>query len=110
MMQIEITEALWLDTGHRFSLEELAAQSGLPADILRQLMELDALSPLDAAVPDFDADCLALACTASRLHHDLDLDAGALALVLRLLERVRSLEAEMQTLRARLPHHSPYLP
>lgn len=105
MMKIEITEALWLDTHHEFTLVELAGLSGLPPDMLQQLVELDALPPRNAAAATFGADCLDMARTAGRLHNDFELDAGALALVIRLLERVRRLEAEMLALEARLPQH-----
>jgi len=40
-----------------------------------------------------------------RPHHDLELDAEALALVLQLLSRVRELEGEIHSLQARLPQH-----
>lgn len=103
-MRIEITEAMWLDARHPLTLAELAELSGLSQDDLRQLIELEALSPSnDAAETMFGADCLDLARTACRLRDDLELDAGALALVLRLLERIRGLEAEMRALQAQLP-------
>jgi hypothetical protein len=101
-MRIEITEALWLDSRDRLTLAELADLSGLPQDLLRQLIELEALPPAGAAAT-FGADCLDLARTACRLHRDFDLDAGALALVLHLLERIRGLEDEMRALQAQLP-------
>jgi hypothetical protein len=105
-MRIEITEALWLDARHPLTFAELAELSGLSQDDLRQLIELEALSPSNAAAEImFGADCLDLARTACRLRDDLELDAGALALVLRLLERIRGLEAEMRALQAQLPQH-----
>ncbi len=104
MMRIEISEALWLDARREFTLAELAERSGLPPDLLRQLAEFDVLPPHDATAATFGADCLDLACTARRLHDGFDLDAGALALVMRLLERVRALEAELRAVQARLPH------
>jgi hypothetical protein len=104
VIKIEITEALWLDARRQFTFAELAELSGLSQDDLQQLVELEALSPSNAAAETmFGADCLDLARTACRLRDDLDLDAGALALVLRLLERIRGLEAEMRALQARLP-------
>ena len=106
-MRIEITEALWLDARHEFSLAEIAERSGLPQEVLRQLLELEALSPANVAAATFDAGCLDLARTAGRLHNDFELDAGALALVMRLLEHVRDLEAQMRALQARLPQHLP---
>jgi hypothetical protein len=104
MIRIEISEALWLDTGPDITLAELAERSGLPQEMLRQLAELEALPVRDAAGATFGTDCLALACAARRLQDDFALDADALALVLRLLGRVRELEAQLRTLRAHLPH------
>jgi hypothetical protein len=41
--------------------------------------------------------------TACRLHRDFELDAAGLALVMRLLDRIRDLQAELHTVQARLP-------
>jgi chaperone modulatory protein CbpM len=98
-MKIEITEALWLDAQQPLTLAELTERSGLPQDLLRQLIELDALPAT------FDAVCLEAARTARRLHRDLELDAGALAVVLQLLSRVHALENELRALQAQLPRH-----
>ncbi len=38
------------------------------------------------------------------LRHDFDLDMHELALILIYLDRIRDLEAQLQDLRARLPH------
>jgi chaperone modulatory protein CbpM len=103
MTRIEISEALWLDNHREFTLAELAEHSGLPQDLLRQLIELEALPRHDATAATFGADCLDLARTSRRLHEDFDLDAGALALVMQLLARVHALEAELRALQARLP-------
>jgi len=102
-MRIEITEALWLDARHQLTLAELSDLSGLPADMLRQLIELEAL-PASNAAATFGADCLEMARTAGRLRNDFEFDADALAMVLRLLQRIRGLEAEMRALQAQFPH------
>jgi hypothetical protein len=101
-MRIEITEALWLDASDQLTLAELAELSGLPQDLLHQLIELNALPPAGAAAT-FGADCLDLARTACRLQRDFDLDADALALALHLLGRIRDLEEELRALRAQFP-------
>ena len=105
-MRVEITEAVWLDEHQQFSLAELADLSGLSQAELRQLVDYEALVPADpgAAEVRFGAECLTLARTACRLRDDFDLDAGGLALTLRLLDRVRSLEAELRALDAQFPH------
>ena len=104
-MRVEIHEALWLDERQQFSLAELAELSGLPEIELRQLMDYAALAPADpdATEARFSADCLVTARVARRLRDDFDLDAGALALTLSLLERIRDLEGELRALRAHFP-------
>lgn len=104
-MRIEITEATWLDESVEFSFTELAELSGLPAELLRQLVEYEVLAPSDpsAAVPTFRAQCLLDARTAYRLREDFDLDAPGLALALTLLERVRELESRLRAVECLLP-------
>lgn len=108
-MRVDITEAVWLDAHHEFSLTELASLSGLSEGELRHLIDCEALRPADpgAAEVRFSADCLVIARTACRLRNDFDLDPGGLALALRLLDRIRSLEAELRALSAQLPHRHP---
>lgn len=104
-MRIELTEARWLDEREEFSLHELAELSGLSISELEQLVEYEALAPIDptAASPAFTARCLVTARTACRLRDDFDLGAPGLALVLTLIERIRDLEAQLQALECRLP-------
>ena len=104
-MRVEITEALWLDERHEFSLAELADLSGLSKEELRQLIEYEALLPANPAAAEatFSADCLVVARTACRLRNDFELDTGALAVVLSLLERIRGLEAELRAAHAQWP-------
>lgn len=107
-MIVELTEAIWLDERQQFSLTELAELSGLSAAELQHLLECEAVLPVTAAEAAsearFSAECLALARTASRLRNDFDLDANGLALTLRLLNRIRELEAELLYLRAQSAH------
>ena len=104
-MKIEISEALWLDISKIYTLTEITELSGLPLTLLNQLIELDAIPACDDIGSAFDTKALERACAARRLHQDLELDAGALALVLQLLSRVRELEGEIHSLQARLPQH-----
>lgn len=105
-MSVDITEAVWLDAHHEFSLTELANLSGLSEAELRQLIECEALTPTDSGAMEamFSAECLIIARTACRLRDDFELDPGGLALALRLLDRIRSLEAQLRALNAQLPH------
>ncbi len=86
-------------------MTEITELSGLPLTLLNQLVELDAIPTCNKTGSAFDAKAPERAYTARRLHHDLELDAGALALVLQRLSRVRELEAEIHSLQARLPQH-----
>ena len=104
-MNIELTEALWLDERAEFSLSELAELSGLTIAEVEELVEYEALAPAAAAPgePVFKAQCLVTARIASRLRNDFELDSAGLALVLTLLERIRDLELRLQGLECRLP-------
>jgi len=104
-MNSEISEALWLDISKIYTLTEITELSGLQLTRLNQLIELDAIPACDAIGSAFDTKALERACAEQHLHHDLELDAGALALVLQLLSRVRELEGEIHSLQARLPQH-----
>jgi chaperone modulatory protein CbpM len=113
-MRIDITETsevIWLDEHHEFSLTEFVTLSGLSVSELQHLVDCEALSPAPtkpatdtaAAEARFSADCLSLARAASRLRNDFDLDANGLTLALRLLSRIRELEAELHDLQAQSP-------
>lgn len=107
-MKIETTEVLWLDAHQALSLTQVAELTGLSATELEYLVECEALLPLaaaaDASGARFSAQCIAIARRASRLRDDFDLDAGAVALLLQLLQRIDDLEAEVHALRAMVPH------
>jgi chaperone modulatory protein CbpM len=101
-VNIEIMEALALDGPGALSLAQLAELSGLPEPMLRELVDYDALAPIDprAASWSFRSRTLITARTASRLHHDFELDAYGVSVVLRYVERIDALEAEVRALRA----------
>jgi chaperone modulatory protein CbpM len=104
-VQVEHTEAVWLDEHGEVTLIELAQCSGLSEAELRDLVDLGALEPLDPEAPQwsFAARCISSARTARRLRSDFELDSHGLALVLSLLERVEELETALQRMNARLP-------
>jgi chaperone modulatory protein CbpM len=104
-MQIELTEAVWLDDGQDYTLLELTQCSGLSEADVRQLVDLGALAPRDPDAPQWTFSGLYVGATrtARRLRNDFELDINGVALVLSLLERVRNLESELRDLRARAP-------
>ena len=104
-MQPDTTEAVWLDNERECSLLELSELSGLPEQVLRELVDYGALAPTDpgAAQWTFRASVVVAARTAGRLRGDLELEPQALALALTLIGRIRDLEAELRGLRAQLP-------
>ncbi len=101
-MKREFCEALHLEAHGTLSLGELEELSGLEERVLRELVDYGALEPLDTRATSwtFTGEVVVLARTAGRLRRDLELDAHALAVVLRMLERVQALEGEVRALRA----------
>jgi len=101
-MNIEICEALRIDERGEIDWTQLIEVSGLPEPELRELVDDGALAPVDMTAPrwSFDAQALVIARTAGRLRRELDLDAHALAVVLRFVGRIEELETELRALRA----------
>ncbi len=104
-MAIERDDAVWLHAEHRVTIVELAECSGLAEEVVRELVDYGALSPLDpvAGVLDFNARCVARVRAAVRLSQDLELDTPALALVVSFLERIDELETRLREMNAKLP-------
>jgi chaperone modulatory protein CbpM len=104
-MKTRLTEVRWLEAHPDITLPELAELSGLPAAELLALTEFGVFRSVDAAAeePSYSAGCGVTARAAFRLRRDLELDTDGLALVLKLLEQMRDLEAELHALKARLP-------
>ena len=101
----EYEDVVWLHAEHRVTIVELAQCSGLDEDVLRELVDYGALSPVDpgAGALDFNARCVASLRKAVRLTRDLELETPALALVLSFLERIDTLESRLRELNAKLP-------
>lgn len=100
-MNIETCEALLEDSGE-IGWTQLVAISGLTEAELRELVDDGTLIPLDpeATVWTFRARSVVVARTAGRLRRELDLDAHALAVVLRLLARIEDLRSELHAWQA----------
>ena len=101
-MRVEISEAITIGERGEITFAQLIEYSGLPEEELRELVAYGALAPRDPAAStwSFDASALRAARLAERLRHDFELDANALSVVLRYVERVEALEAELRALRA----------
>ena len=104
-MAIEQDEAAWMTEHCEVTLAELASLSGLPDEMLVELVECGALSPLDlgAAHWNFSARCVVTMQKAGRLRSDFELDANALAVALSFLERIRELEDQLRAAQAQMP-------
>lgn len=104
-MNTELTSAQWLHEQAEISIEDLAQASGMPAAILRELVDYGALTPVNATAPEwrFTVECVVAVRTVSRLREDFDLDANALSVALNLVERIHSLEAELRGVRSQIP-------
>ena len=97
-MNIETVEALQIDERGEISWAQLVALSGLADAELRELVDDGALVPLapEAGSWSFHARSTVVARTAGKLRRELDLDAHALAVVMRFLARIDELEAELR--------------
>lgn len=101
-MNIETCDALRIDERGDVSWTQLIELSGLTEAELRELVDDGALSPLapESARLTFHAHSVVVARTAGRLRRELDLDAHALAVVMRFFLRIEELEAELRAARA----------
>ena len=110
-MKDECAQAQWLLEHPEISVEELAELSGLPAQLLRELVDDGALDPLNAPAPSgaqlpqwsFPAECIVAVRAAYRLREDFELDANALSVALPLIQRIHKLEAQLRELQSQLP-------
>ena len=108
-MEIQQTDAVWLNDRLEYSFAELARLSGLSEAELRELADYGALVPNNpqGAEWTFSGDIVVTVQAAGRLRADLELDPHALALALTLINRIRELEAQVGNLRAQLPRRFP---
>jgi len=105
-MRVELTEVVWFED-HVLSVEELATLSGLPQELLHELISGGAITPLDASGPEphFGAAALRMARQARRLREDFEFDTQALLYSLGLLDRIGALEFKLRELQAKLPRY-----
>lgn len=105
----EPAETAWMTEHTEVTLAELAALSGLPEELVCELVECGALAPAGASRIQwtFSARCVVSMRTAGRLRNDFELDANALALALSLLERIHELESQLHAAKAQIPRSFP---
>jgi len=99
---VDSTSALVLDERGTLSVAQLVEQSGLSEAELHVLVDCGALAPHDlrASTWLFSTRCVVTARTARRLRDDFALDdVHAVAIMLRLRERIEALEQELRRLR-----------
>jgi len=97
-MNVEIAEATFLDENDFVTLVQLAERSGLSEEELRELIESGAFSPTDASTWTFSSHCIVVARTAYRLREEFALDdSHALAVVVRLIQRIEALQARLRS-------------
>jgi chaperone modulatory protein CbpM len=99
-MNVEIAEATFLDENEFVTLVQLAERSGLSEEELRELIESGAFSPVDPSAWTFSSHCVVVARTAYRIREEFALeDTHALAVVVRLFQRIEALQAQLRTRR-----------
>ena len=108
-MEAQQAEAVWLNEDQEFSLAELAELSGVAEAELRELVDYGAITPVDPDSPRwaFKGGCLVTVRTVCRLRVGFDLEPHGVALVVSLLDRIHELEAQLDSLRAQMPHRTP---
>ena len=99
MIKIVSSTALVLDDSGTITVAELVEQSGLSEDELAVLVDCGALEPRErkGASWRFSTRCVVTARTARRLRDDFALDdTHALAILLRMMQRIEDLEGELR--------------
>lgn len=104
-MTIESGDAQWPDEHIGIAIAELVEISGLPEPVLHELADCGVLlragpHPARWTVTVGTLRSLRTVC---RLREDFDLDPNALAITLRLLDRISELEEQLRQLKAARP-------
>ena len=106
------SEWLNLDARACISLNELADCCGLTTTELDELVDYNALTPLDGVASErvFSAHWVMPLRTVAKMRLDFDLDLFTVAMMLGQLDRIAQLEQQVQSLQALLPQHqrAPY--
>lgn len=106
-MKPERIDAEWMEEHQLISIDELQDRWGVSASLVQEFIAHGVLEAADATAGAFRLEAVALVRTACRLQQELELDPHAVGVVLELLQRVRTLEDELNALRARLADSPP---
>jgi chaperone modulatory protein CbpM len=101
-MTIEFAQAVYVDDGESVTWSELVERSGLSEAELFDLLDSGALSdaPSNPVSARFSVKCVVVAHSARRLRDQFALeDSHSLAVVVRLTQRIATLEAELRSRR-----------
>lgn len=95
-------DALRIDDDAVLSYGELVAAAGVPEQVVREMVSYGVLTPhgADTTSWTFTMHALVVVRKAQRLQHDFELDTHAVTVVLRYLERIEALEAQVRSLQA----------
>ena len=104
-MTAESTQAQWLHEPTEISIEQLAELAGVSRELLRELVDFGVLIPTNIQSEHwtFTPDCIMSVRAAGRLQTDFDLDTNSLSVALGLMERIRTLEAQLRELQSQFP-------
>ena len=105
-MEQSQAEWVWLDARQSVSAAELSHVGAISADEVDELVQYGALAPLVEQAPTpqeprFSADCVSPLRAACKLRVDYDLDLFTVALLMGYLNRIDTLERQLQSLHAR---------
>ncbi len=105
-MEQQTSDWIWLDAQETVTVSELSEVCGFTAAELAELVDYGALSPLlvSREVDVFSASWVSPLRTASRLRRDFDLELFSVAMLVGYLNRIETLERELQAARARQSH------
>ncbi|WP_341918189.1 chaperone modulator CbpM [Polaromonas sp. YR568] len=108
-MEQQLLDVAWLDAREAVTLAELAQICALSVDELDELMDYGALVPMQDVRQErlFSAECVMPLRMAGKLRQDFDLDLFTVGLLLGYLNRIETLERQVQSLQAHLPGNVP---
>jgi chaperone modulatory protein CbpM len=101
-MNLQVSQAVWLNEGEVCTIAHLAEVSGLSLDEVEDLVRSGVIYPVDAAIepPSFHLLHVVTVRQARRLRDDFELDQNGLALAMTLLRRISAIEQAL-SVRAR---------